>query len=1005
DAVDAIKSYVSAGHGFVIDGGVMYYYPEEWDEFFGLTNLAPFEGLNSYIEIDQQYAHHPIFAGVEDPYVSGFPIAIYPSSGGWDSSNLFGATYIGLEDSVSPRGAIVTYRGMVFFSTLPEYMSNHEDCQILYNSLIWSEYVIPEHELSISLDVPDRIDPGTTTTIDITVYNSGSSTETDIDVILYVDSSQIETYEIPSLSVGASITLEYEWTVNHEGIYNVTVVVEAVPGENDTINNKVTKFVTARLLIDYVMIENEFTWFDAKANGVNLLISGDDVCSSIDLPFTFPYYDSLYSAVHISSNGWLSFSNPIPYDWSNVEFPSSDLRYVYAVAPMWADLYAENNIYYWGTENHAVIEYNDYDYLAGSLVGTYQVVFFEDGHIEFNYLSMGNIYRGTVGLNYGDGYHYNSFSSTSLSYITNFSLAFYYIVPEHDLSVRITMPDYGDKDEPVYLYPAVHNGGNSTETNVELIMYIDGDEVLHVSTPSLNPGEDFEFPFIWTPSNTGLHQISVYVPPVTGESITGNNLIARYINIQEPRNFHITSPTAGQEIEGGLVMVEYESEFMDDIMFIEVYINNEYIALAFDYQSGKIMVPVFSNGTNTIRFDVYWYSSNMCTKSVQIESYNVVPLFRPQPGDYFDWIELWGYMSCEMNYTFGAMVSEFEIEGEFIQHIRDENNITIDMYMTDFTVNLLNGYISGGMEGLHLFFVSGLRSPSATGSSAETGDPLVHHSWDDITYVTSHTIWQGYAVWRSYSPYTNSRSYTFRSNGILATHEYYGGAQYGWVVDTSFYPATDCNPPEYIIPPEDIYVELGTSLDHQFYIFDETGLNSFTVNDTEKFSLTLSGHLTNKVQLEIGIYGIEVIATDPYGYATSAELSIIVQDTTAPTWLISQNSITLFAGQNLEILLDAEDYSGIAYWSVNNTSFAVNSTGWLKNVASLSIGAYILEVTVFDPYDNENTMTIEINVIASTTPNEGELFLIYISLVFTSITVTGFIVILLIRKRMSASGG
>ena len=1014
DQADAIKTYVTAGHGFVLDSGALYYYADLWEDFFGLTDLEPMEGDNDYIEISQIYSSHQLFNDVSDPYVAGYPMAVYPESTGWDSTNLLGANYIGLEDSVTPRGAIITYRGMVYTSSIPEYMSNRDDCQFLYNAFVWSDYEIPDHELTISIDAPQRVDPGTTTTITATVLNQGLSTETDVSMYLYIDYVQVDSLVIPSLVNGSSESIVYEWTSIPEGVHNITAVVDPVPGEADVSNNVITKIVTARLLIDYAMVEDEFTWYDAATNGENLMIYGDDVYETVSLPFDFSYYDATYSSVHISSNGWLSFTNPTPYEYSNVEFPSSDPYYAYAVAPMWADLFAEDNIYYWETEEFAVIEYNTYYYLSGSYAGTYQVVFFADGHIEFNYLDMGFLYDGTIGLNHGDGYHYNAYDCSLISGRVNFSLAFYYIQPEHDLVAGLIAPSYAFIGEPTTLVPFVNNSGNSTETDVELTLYIDGYVEISVMLTSMESLETFEYPYDWTPSSGGYHEISVEVTPVPDEYSILNNYVSREIFVEAPRDFEIVSPTEGQTVGGGIVFVEFESSSMGDIMFIEIYLNGDYIITTYSPYIGEVSVPIFENGTNFIELDVFWYDSTVSVDIVEIQSVNVVPLFNPQPDDYYDFYMTSDYYSYQLNFTFGEMVSDFEVEVELYEELFDETNTSIDSITIDVYASILNGFVtSEEISGFRLFFLTGIDSPVATGSPAEIGDSVVGLSWYDIHYITSFTTWEGYAVWETES-YEDYHASVFRSNGILATYEYSGQYMHGWVVDTSFFPTSDVLPPDWLTTPEDIYLEFGDSLSHQFYVFDESGLDSFTVNDTTHFSLTLSGLLTNNIPLAVGIYPIEVIATDPYEHSTSAEISVIVQDTIAPTWLSTQDEFSYYVGQSIEIQLEAEDISGIDHWSVDDTDFTVDQTGLLKNASSLGVGVYSVEVSVFDIYDNEATMTIQVIVLAATTTsttttntttNETQLFLIYMTVVFTGITVVGFVVILLIRRRMLGSTG
>lgn len=998
--IDAIEEYVMQGHGFVMDSGALYYNPSDWENFLGLTGLSNMYGENAVIQIEQQYPAHPLFNKISDPYIAGYPMAVYPDTTGWDSSKLLGATYVGLEASTIPKGAIITYRGMVYISTIPEYESNVDDCQLLYNSFLWSHYEIPEHEIALSLDVPDKVEPASTVPISATAMNSGLSTETNVHVYLYIDSILMDSLTIPSFANGTTESLEYDWYVSSVGSYNITATVDIMPGESNTLDNSASEFVVARYLIDYIMVSDEFNWYSAKDNGVNLMITGDDEYETVNLPFAFPYYDYVYDEVHISSNGWLSFVNPQPYDYSNVQYPSSDSRFAYAVAPMWADLYSDSNIYYWETEDWAVIEFNNFEYLSGSPLGTYEVVFYPDGHITFNYLEMYNIYDGTVGLNHGDGIHYNSHESGLLSYAVNTTLAFYYFLPEHDLAAGLTAPDYAFLGQPTELIPYIRNTGNSTEVNVELIMSIDGIEVLSVMTTSLDSLDTFEYPFSWTPSFTGTHTIEVNVTPIPGEFSTTNNQIIRDIYVQAPRNFEIVSPTQGETVDGGIVLVEFDSSTMDELMYIEIYLNNEYITYDYNPYIGEVAVPVFENGTNEITLELYWSDSVVSEATVEFVSTNVIPLLHPVDGDYYNWYMDYDYDNYFLNFTFGQMVNAFDVEVHIYEEIRDATNTTMDSIVFDVIASTINGYvISGSIQGAHIFCITGLASPTMTGHSAQIGDFMVGLDWTEVMHIDETDLWRGYSVWTASSNGTGSACSAFRSNGILATYEASGGYMTGLVVDTSFLPAPDTNPPEWLTQPEYIYGEAGELFQYQFSATDETAVDSFRVDDTTRFQISSSGLLGNIMPLHVGSYDIVVTATDPFNHSSSIDVTVAVQDSIAPTWLITEQSFTINARQDISVFLAAVDFSGIDHWSVNDTRFMVNSTGWLNNAQVLRAGTYILKVSVFDPYQNENTMTIEILVLPATTILEGELFLIYMTVVFTGITVAGFIVILLIRKR------
>ncbi|MFW9794371.1 MAG: CARDB domain-containing protein, partial [Candidatus Thorarchaeota archaeon] len=531
--------------------------------------------------------------------------------------------------------AILTYRGIVYISNLPEFQGNTDDCQLVYNAILWSDFEIPDHDLSITLDAPQQSSPNETVVLNVTVRNNGLYDESGVIARLLIDDIEVDSLTVPVLQNGTAATFQYLWTPEAESIYNVTAVVDPVPGEDSYENNVNTKLVAVIFLTDYTMIEDVYNWYDAVANGVNLNVTGDDTFVSVPLPFSFQFYDHVFDMVYVSSNGWLSFTNTFPYEFVNPEFPTSDSRFTYALAPMWADLRADNNIYLWSTADRVVIQFENYKYLGGSDVGTFQVVFHSYGIIEFNYQVMYTLYDGTIGLNHGDGIHYNSYDYIDLSGASDFGLQFVY--------------------------------------------------------------------------------------------------------------------------------------------------------------------------------------------------------------------------------------------------------------------------------------------------------------------------------------------------------------------------ETEENPPEWVSAPGEIITEAGEDFSYQFQVTDETGIVSFTVNDTVNFQVNMHGLLSNRVPLDVGRYGLEITVADPFENELVGTATVVVVDTTPPEWIDSPGDLSINVGDVLAVSVLAEDYCGIDHYSVNDTRFSVSDTGRLTSIIMLSAGVYGLNVSVYDIYGNMNTMIFTLTVIGEETPID--MFLVILVGTFTIIAVGGFAAILLIRKR------
>ncbi|MGY5862463.1 MAG: C25 family cysteine peptidase, partial [Candidatus Thorarchaeota archaeon] len=448
--------------------------------------------------------------------------------------------------------------GAIIVSTQTlEWAYGHDYSYILENILLH----IPasyDHDLAAGLQASESISPGASTLLNATAFNAGTSIETNVLLQLFIDDIEVDSLFISEFTNGTSQTLSYLWTPAVEGTYNVTAYVAPKPDDESIGNNAATRLVSVLELHDYTMEETSATWLDAKTNGENLFLSGDDVTTSVALSFDFAFYDASFDMVYVSSNGWLSFSNPNPYQYSNPPFPSADSNFAYALAPFWDDLQANSNVYAWVTADWAVIQFDNYEYLGGTFLGTFEIVLYANGVIQFNYLEIVTVFTATVGLNHGDGIHYNDYLDDHLTGVTDFALRFTYQVYEHDLAVTLNVPSELPVDTMFIIDATVTNWGTSDEYAIAFALYIDDALVSSVTIPGLDSGEFYVLSHPWTPTEMGTYNITAYAEPVLGESFTGNN-IATALPSVGGTFFFIVEPTTGSTASGGQVYVEFEA--------------------------------------------------------------------------------------------------------------------------------------------------------------------------------------------------------------------------------------------------------------------------------------------------------------------------------------------------------------------------------------------------------------------------------------------------------------
>jgi len=112
----------------------------------------------------------------------------------------------------------------------------------------------PEHELSVTLEAPTFLEPGTSFLLEATVYNRGLENENNVELQLLIENTIVDSVIIPELPAGTSYTLSYMWTPTVEGTYEVKAYAPPVPDEGYTGNNIVSKTVDVQILPDILIV-------------------------------------------------------------------------------------------------------------------------------------------------------------------------------------------------------------------------------------------------------------------------------------------------------------------------------------------------------------------------------------------------------------------------------------------------------------------------------------------------------------------------------------------------------------------------------------------------------------------------------------------------------------------------------------------------------------------------------------------------------------------------------
>ncbi len=182
----------------------------------------------------------------------------------------------------------------------------------------------------------------------------------------------------------------------------------------------------------YIMNPNaEYSWIEINVTGTNMtsISNEDDDYQVLDIfaedGWNFTFYETNYSKIYVSSNGWMSFTNKgDTEDWL-YGIPSQNSENIDCIALLCEDLnlddfdFGGGDVFYnfSGTapNRYLVIEYYQaYDYSNEELVGDFEVILYENGTIKFQYKTVNDLdrFEPIIGLDHGDMTNYNLYDAT-----------------------------------------------------------------------------------------------------------------------------------------------------------------------------------------------------------------------------------------------------------------------------------------------------------------------------------------------------------------------------------------------------------------------------------------------------------------------------------------------------------------------------------------------------------------------------------------------------------------
>ncbi|MFW9976542.1 MAG: right-handed parallel beta-helix repeat-containing protein [Candidatus Thorarchaeota archaeon] len=181
----------------------------------------------------------------------------------------------------------------------------------------------------------------------------------------------------------------------------------------------------------------------------------------------------------------------------------------------------------------------------------------------------------------------------------------------------------------------------------------------------------------------------------------------------------------------------------------------------------------------------------------------------------------------------------------------------------------------------------------------------------------------------------------------------------------------DTTDPLWIQTPEQQILELGLPF---FYDVNASDLStlSYTIDDTTHFHIdSLNGEITNATFLDVGVYELQVTATDSEGNVLSTTFVITVDDTISPVIDTSPNDMEYTEGTTGHTViwivtdLDSGNYSLYIDDEYISTESWTSLVPIIIVVEGLSEGEHTIELRFFDNSGNMITSSITITVTPS----------------------------------------
>ena len=428
-----------------------------------------------------------------------------------------------------------------------------------------------EHELAVSLETPQYLQPEENSLLNATVHNRGLNNETNVEIHLLISGTEVASETLDELVNGTFYTISYSWTPTVKGIYNITAYAPPVPSENFTANNIKTKFVS----VNYPLINPEpgqyanytMNYYDSSGN----LIGQQGY-----LNLTYEYY---VEPCKINITAWEKDPSGYIYSGSMIVNTMNRLVESGVWAGLWYPGLIETDINIGSTINllygTATVNGTRMLVVGPRAIDCWEIAYSEYGYpYTFWYDKTSGLWIKMDSTNPSTGERIEILLAD-----TNVPTGTQY---EHDLGVTLDSPLRLQPGETSMLNATVYNLGLNNETDVELGLLINGTMLESETIPLLVNGTSYTINYSWTPTLEGIYNITAYAPSVSGEDITMNNVASCMVRV---RHTEVALISAYTELMAITPILDSMGIGYDVYYGNNVYLYTEDLSLLLEYKA------------------------------------------------------------------------------------------------------------------------------------------------------------------------------------------------------------------------------------------------------------------------------------------------------------------------------------------------------------------------------------------------------------------------------------